>query len=74
MSGDTLLSGSAKPPMARPKAARKAPRVVPIVMTPGDGVSFVHFLPSTTQPPLDGQSAVEVPYTELRRAGPLTDH
>jgi hypothetical protein len=49
------------------------PCVVPIVVTAGDGGSFVYFLPITTQPPRKGQNAVEVPQTELRRAGLDTD-
>ena len=49
------------------------PCVVPIVVTLVDGGSLVYFLPITTQPPRKGQSAVEVPQTELRRAGLDTD-
>ena len=45
------------------------PCVVPIVVTAGGGGSFIYFLPITTQPPRKGQNAVEVPLTELRRAG-----
>ena len=49
------------------------PCVVPIVVTSEEGGSFLYFLPITTQPPQKGQNAVEVPQTELRRAGLDTD-
>lgn len=45
------------------------PCAVHIVVTAGDAGSVVYFLPITTQPPRQGRHAVEVPQTELRRAG-----
>ena len=52
---------------------KNRPCVVPIVVTSGDGGSLVYFLPITTQPPRKEHNAIEVPQTELRRAGLDTD-
>ncbi|WP_308917163.1 hypothetical protein [Jannaschia sp. LMIT008] len=49
------------------------PCVVPVVVTTEEGGPFVYFLPITTQAPRKGRSAMEVPQTELRRAGLATD-